>query len=143
MINFKTLPLESGRAWNLSKRISLSSLIPNFPTCNTKTVCIIVPFVKCMARAIWYFSLCTLAYLLFIYLFIFYIYDRNFNLNSHTRIFFEDPANWIHILIERWDFLKRELSLDWIPKWRIKLKIQVGYIRAFPAQHVYASFYVK
>ena len=42
------------------------------------------------------------------FFFYIYIYDRNSNLNSHTRIF-EDLGDWTQILIEEWDFLGREI----------------------------------
>ena len=41
---------------------------------------------------------------LFFFLFFLYIYNRNSNLNSYTRIF-EDPEDWTHTLIEEWGFL--------------------------------------
>ena len=51
------------------------------------------------------------------FFFFFLIYDRNYNLNSHTRIF-EDSGNWTHTLIEEWDFLERGLLVGRIFKWQ-------------------------
>ncbi len=42
--------------------------------------------------------------------FLFYIYDRNPNLNLHTRIYFGDPGDRTHALIERWDSLGRGIT---------------------------------
>jgi hypothetical protein len=48
-------------------------------------------------------------YFLYIYIYIF-IYDRNSNLNSHIHLYFEDPGNQTHALIEEWGFLGRGIT---------------------------------